>query len=107
MHLVHMGQWFQCGAGDMTYQWFATVFVAVNPKNPLHEASIGLARTPTGDVSLALGLSVHPGRVLKAGFTEGMPFTGPSDIPARDSWSDTSPDSSSVWPSTAESTIHG
>jgi hypothetical protein len=72
------------------WNWFANIFLAVNPKNPLHDACAGLALTPTGGVSLAVGMSVHPGRVLKAGFVEGQPFTGQGDVPTRESWSDVS-----------------
>jgi hypothetical protein len=72
------------------YNYFLNPFIAVNPTAPTKDAIVGLALTPTGGISIALGVSLHEKTVLN-GMSVGDAFTGSGSVPTRDSWGDVSP----------------
>lgn len=65
----------------------ANLVFAVDPEAPTERFMTGLALTPTGGLSLVLGVSVHRRTALAGGLTPGAPFTGPGDVPTRREWS--------------------
>jgi hypothetical protein len=67
------------------WNWFLNPFIAVNPTSPTKDAVAGLALSPTGGVSLAVGVSLHEGTALN-GYSVGDPFTGSGTVPTRDTW---------------------
>ncbi len=66
--------------------YFLNVFAAVKPTSPTEDAVVGLALTPTGSLSLALGLSLHRNVRLAKGYTVGAAFTGDGEIPTEKTW---------------------
>lgn len=69
------------------YNYFANLFVGVNPSSPLDDVVVGLALTPVGSLSVTGGLSLHSGTRLKSGYKANDKFTGDGDIPVERSWS--------------------
>jgi len=69
------------------HNYVANVVFAVDPEAPTERFLTGLAVTPTGGLSLVLGVSVHRRTELAGGLTPGAPFTGPGDVPTRREWS--------------------
>lgn len=66
---------------------FANWVVAVDPEAPTERFMTGLALTPTGGLSLVVGVSVHRLTALAGGLKPGSDFTGPGDVPTRRDWS--------------------
>jgi hypothetical protein len=67
------------------WNYFGNVFVAVDPQAPTKHAVAGLAITPTGGISLALGVGLHKGQTLR-GYEVGQRFEGDGEIPTRETW---------------------
>jgi hypothetical protein len=63
----------------------------VNVASPLNDAVVGLALTPTGGASIAVGASFHSGKRLTNGAVVGGTFMGNGDLPTADSWSGVKP----------------
>lgn len=92
---VYVGAVWMIGGVDyedmQPWNYFANLFVGVKPTSPTEDVVAGLAITPTGSVSLALGLSLHKTQRLKSGFTVGSTFTGEGDIPVESTWKGVKP----------------
>jgi hypothetical protein len=73
------------------YNYFANLFLAVNAAAPTHDAIAGLAVTPTGGLSLALGVSLHAGQELSNGLMVGSTLTGNGSIPTTTGYNNVSP----------------
>ena len=67
------------------YNYFLNLFAAADPASPLDDFVAGLALTPTGGISLTVGLGFHRGDVLD-GVRRNDPFTGEGEIPVKASW---------------------
>jgi hypothetical protein len=72
------------------YNYFANPFIAVNPASPTKDAVAGLAFTPAGGVSVALGVSFHERTALN-GYSVGEAFTGDGTVPTQSTWSGFTP----------------
>ena len=87
---VYVGAVWMIGGVDYEeMRWFnhvSNLFVAADPTNPLTDFAAGVAITPTGGISLGLGLSFHKGSALD-GPSVGDIFAGEGDVPTRSSWS--------------------
>ena len=73
------------------WNYFLNPFLAVNVAAPLSDAVVGLALTPTGGASVAIGASFHSSKRLKNGATVGQTFTGNGDVPTDDTWNGVKP----------------
>jgi hypothetical protein len=73
------------------YNYFANVFVAVNPARPLEDAVFGFAITPTGGISGAIGFSVHREERLRPGLSVGDELAADEEVPVYHSWSNIAP----------------
>lgn len=73
------------------WNYFANVFIAVNVAAPLENGVVGLAVTPTGGVSLGVGVSLHATTRLRGGYAVGQQFSGDGDLPTETTWKDTTP----------------
>ncbi|RKH59219.1 hypothetical protein D7W81_27655 [Corallococcus aberystwythensis] len=87
---VYVGAVWMIGGVDYeameTQNYFLNLFAAVKPTSPTEDAVVGLALTPTGSLSLALGLSLHKNTRLTNGYAVGDSFTGDGDIPTEKTW---------------------
>ncbi|MCA9651789.1 MAG: hypothetical protein KC501_17880 [Myxococcales bacterium] len=86
-------QWMIGGVDYEQMRWhnyFANLFVGVDATKPLDGFTTGLAITPTGGISLAVGLSLHKTRQLDDGLRVGDPFVGDGDVPSTGNWRDPS-----------------
>jgi hypothetical protein len=72
------------------YNYFANPFIALNPVSPTKDAVAGIAITPTGGISLALGVSFHERTALN-GYTVGQAFAGDGTVPTQSTWSSFTP----------------
>jgi hypothetical protein len=77
--------------GGNVPRWIFNLFVAANPRNPLRDVAAGLALTPSGGVSLAVGVTLHERTVLRSGFTVGGTIAGEGDVPTRSTWDEIAP----------------
>ncbi len=65
---------------------FANLVFAVDPEAPTERFVTGLGLTPTGGLSLLVGVSVHRVTALGGGLTPGAEFTGVGEVPTRREW---------------------
>jgi hypothetical protein len=82
-------QWMVGGVDYHNMRWWnywANLFVAVNAVAPLDDFAIGLALTPTGGISLAVGPTFHKRTWLDDGFTDGQIFNDDGNIPTNRRW---------------------
>jgi hypothetical protein len=89
LSVVVGGQWMIGGVDYENMRWynyFANIFVGVEAAHALQGTVTGVAITPTGGISLALGLSIHKNRQLTGGRAEGDVFTGEGDVPTTLGW---------------------
>jgi hypothetical protein len=63
----------------------------VNVASPLNDAVAGLALTPKGGASFAVGASFHSSKRLTNGATVGQPFMSNGDLPTADTWDGVKP----------------
>lgn len=68
------------------YNYFANLFVGLDVTKPLDGATFGLALTPTGGASIAVGLSLSKTNRLKNGLQPGATFAGDGDVPVDLNW---------------------
>jgi hypothetical protein len=69
------------------YNYFANVFIAVDPASPTKDVVAGLSITPTGGAAISLGLSFHEGQVLE-GLVRGSPVALGTTFPQHSSWNE-------------------
>jgi len=84
--------WFPWGIDyeDMQwFNWFTNFVFAVDPNAPTENFLTGVALTPTGGLSLLVGMNLRRVTVLR-GMAVGAPFPGPGDIPTDKVWSNES-----------------
>jgi hypothetical protein len=80
--------WFPGGVEYGAMRWYQHVlnpFLLVDIDAPKENFVVGTAITPTGGISVGIGMSVHKDTLLKSGQV-GDPFTGDGDVPVRKDW---------------------
>ncbi len=81
-------QWMIAGVDYHNMNWwnyFANLWVAVNPAAPLKDLAFGLAITPTGGIGLAVGITFHQRTRLDQGYMVGDVLTEGA-IPTSTAW---------------------
>ncbi len=69
------------------HNYVANWVLAVDPEAPTERFMTGVAVTPTGGLSLVVGVSVHRLTALAGGLRPGAEFTGSGEVPTRREWS--------------------